>query len=382
MPNRTDPQIGSSSRRLLIILPSLCAEGTPVLTLQLCRYWQKKGVILRVVTLCSAPDDLASEFNELNIPVSIFEIGQGYGRYWRLLALTYQLCRENCPDAVLSMPLGWHAFMAWGARLSGVKLFCAHVGNLPPYWTGSAFKKFRWQIQLGRPVTSQLICCSNYVRQGVLKYFAVRESETTTIYNGCSVEQFSNLSKVRNHDSYSTVPIIGMVARLEVHKDQPTLIRAAKLLKEKGLVFIVQLIGEGSRRSEYESLIDQLGVNDCVHLLGMRRDIPQLLNRMSVFVFSAKPDEGLGVALLEAMTAEVPIVATDVGACQEVLEDGKCGVLVKPNEPVALANAIETALTNPDATKQRVKRAKERVLSDFSLENMAHGYAQCLGLLR
>ena len=81
-------------------------------------------------------------------------------------------------------------------------------------------------------------------------------------------------------------------------------------------------------------------VGDCVHLLGMRRDIPELLQQLDVFVFSAKPDEGLGVALLEAMASGVPIVATRVPACEEVLDNGQLGLLVEPGNEHAMAEAI------------------------------------------
>jgi glycosyltransferase involved in cell wall biosynthesis len=347
----------------------------------MCRWWQKHGIELFAVALKPSPKDLESEFDALNIPIHFLNLPtSGYGRYLQLARDIYHHCKQTQADALLSMPLGWHAFMAYGAKLAGVKRVAAHVGNYPPYWTGNAFRKFRLQIQLGRPVTDQLICCSNYIRQGVIEQFGVSESEAVAIYNGVPVETVTQRASAvaRNPEQPFT---IGMVARLEIHKDQPTLIRAARLLKDRGFHFQVELIGEGSRRSEYEDLIRKEKVEDCVSLLGMRRDIPELLGQMDLFVFSAKRDEGFGIALVEAMSAGVPTVATDVGACQEVLEDGQLGTLIPPQNPEAMAQEIENFIQNPELRTSKGKQAREKALNEFTINNMAYQYARCLELL-
>ncbi|HEY9865302.1 MAG TPA: glycosyltransferase, partial [Candidatus Obscuribacterales bacterium] len=233
------------SRKLLIVLSSLCAEGTPILTLDMCRWWMKEGIEPFILTLNDNPRDLEREFKCEQIPIvkSINLSGRGYNRYVDMIFEVYKISKEIRPDALLSMPLGWHTFMAYGARLAGVSTVCAHVGNYPPYWTGNAFDKFRLQIQLGRPFTHKLICCSHYVRQGVVQYFKLNKSETVTIYNACNVETFAQLNSPLSEPSSTKIIKIGMVARLEVHKDQPTLIRTAKLLKQKDINCQIQLIG-------------------------------------------------------------------------------------------------------------------------------------------
>ena len=369
-----------SPPKILIALTSLCAEGTPILVLEMCRWWQKWGIQPKIVTLKEQPTDLSQEFQHLGIDVQNITLPtKGYWRYGQLIKTFYQIAKQFKPDGFLSMPLGWHTFMAYGVRLAGVNKIAAHVGNYPPYWTKTAFEKFKLEIQLGRPVTNKLICCSNYVRDGVVEHFKVNNSEAIAVYNGCPIEEIASRAQAKQH-SKSEQLIIGMVARLEPHKDQPTLIRAACILKQRGINFVVQLIGEGSRRAEYEKLIATEGVADCVQLLGMRRDIPELLGQMDVFVFSAKPDEGLGIALIEAMAAEVAIIATDVGACQEVLEEGKLGYFVPAQDPEALADAIALVAQQPEVAKNKARLAKEKVLQEFSIEQMAKQYIDCLGV--
>jgi glycosyltransferase involved in cell wall biosynthesis len=363
--------------RVLIVLSSLVVEGCPQLALQLSQLWKNQGFAVELLCLSPEPEDLRPEFEALGIPIHTFLLGTSLARYPRLAWLSLQLCRRRRPQALLSFPLGWHSFIALGARLAGVKRVCAHVGNLPPVWTGPAFSKFKALVQLGRPLTDRLICCSDYIRDATIRDFGVSPKETITIYNACDLDRFA--SQVRT-ESRGVSHRIGMVARLELHKDQPTLIRAAALLRDQGVPCTVWLVGEGSHRLELEALITELHLTDRVKLLGMRRDIPELLGQLDLFVFAAKPDEGFGIALAEAMAARVPIVATDVGACREILDDGRCGLLVAPEDPGALADGIGAVLADHAAAARRAAAARERALRTFSVKAMAESYGRELKL--
>jgi glycosyltransferase involved in cell wall biosynthesis len=366
-----------SSHPLLIVLTSLVAEGCPQLTLQLTRHWRQQGVAVELLCLSDQPTDLRPEFEALSIPIHTVELGGGLARYPRLAWLSFRLCRRLRPTAVLSFPLGWHAFIAMGAQAAGVRRVCGHVGNLPPVWTGNAFCKFRLLVQLGRPFTQRLLCCSEYIRNATVRDFGVRTRETRAIHNACDLERFT---AVQRSGQVHQPPRLAMVARLEGHKDQPSLIKAVALLRDQGLVVELWLIGEGSRRLELEALSAELKLSGGVRLLGSRRDIPALLAEMDLFVFSARPDEGFGIALVEAMAAGVPIVASDVGACWEVLDGGRCGLLVEPGNPEALAAGIRQVLSDPAAAKQRAEAARQHALDRFSVAAMAEAYGEELGL--
>ena len=363
---------------ILIVLVSLVAEGCPQLALQLARYWQQQGFSIELLCLCDQPTDLQSEFEKLKISINFFRLGSGLPRYPRLAWLSYQMCRRLRPSAILSFPLGWHAFIAIGARLAGVPNVCAHVGNLPPVWTGNAFRKFKLLVQLGRPFTQRLLCCSEYIRLATVRDFGVSSHETRTIHNACDLERFSAGQYFSvQHDP----PRLAMVARLERHKDHNTLIRAVALLRDQSFDVELWLVGEGSCRSALEDLIDDLQLSDRVQLLGCRRNIPALLAQVDLFVFSARPDEGFGIALAEAMATGVPIVASDVGACREVLDAGRCGLLVEPGSVAAFAAGICQVLSEPMIAMKQSHAAKARAQNLFSIEKMALAYNQELGLL-
>lgn len=350
------------------------------MALVLCRHWLAWGIRPVLVILHATPTDLAPDFDALAVDRLTLDIPKkGFARYLVLTARVFAAARKYRATGLLSMPFGWHAFIALGARLAGVRDVVAHVGNYPDAGRGSAFAKFRLLVQLGRPFTDRLVCCSRYVQEGTMKHFSICERETAVVYNGVPAEDFA--VPARQSPASRDKPFtIGMVARLEKHKDQATLIRAAKVLKERGRNIHVEIVGDGSQRGMLEKMIAAEGLSDTVSLLGMRRDVPALIAKLDLFTFSTTPDEGFGIALVEAMIAGIPIVASDVGACREVLSGGKLGILVPPADAIALADAIDLVRGDPQTASLCAGRARAKALREYSGEAMARAYIDVLGL--
>lgn len=132
------------------------------------------------------------------------------------------------------------------------------------------------------------------------------------------IKKNKKLNKIKN---------VLMIARLDKIKDQETLIKAYSKLKNKCNLF---LVGDGQKRKRLEQLSIELDLDPKKIFLGSRLDIPKLLSLADIFAFSTTEDEGFGIVLIEAMAAGLPIIATDVSACREVLDDGNAGILVPP----------------------------------------------------
>jgi glycosyltransferase involved in cell wall biosynthesis len=109
-------------------------------------------------------------------------------------------------------------------------------------------------------------------------------------------------------------------------------------------------VGRGALKPELERRIGALGLQERVHLLGLRSDIPKTLNAADVFVLSSNY-EGNPLAVLEAMAAGKPMICTAVGGVPELVEDGKCGLLVSPRDARALSKAMRYMLESPEARK-------------------------------
>jgi glycosyltransferase involved in cell wall biosynthesis len=119
-----------------------------------------------------------------------------------------------------------------------------------------------------------------------------------------------------------------------------------------------------------QSLIDRLGLNEHVQIVGVQNDIPSFLNILDVFAFASQ-SEGFGQVLIEAMAAAKPVVASRIAPLTEIVEDGETGLLAAPNDPKAFADGIAWLLDHPAEAQQMGRKGKERVQQNFSAERMA-----------
>jgi glycosyltransferase involved in cell wall biosynthesis len=125
-------------------------------------------------------------------------------------------------------------------------------------------------------------------------------------------------------------------------------------------------------KSELERQIGAWGLRERVHLLGLRSDVPELLNAADVFVLSSDY-EGNPLAVMEAMAAGKPVVSTAVGGVPELVEDG-CGLLVPPLDAQALSKAMSHMLENPSARKSMGEKSARRAVERFDLKVMTEAY--------
>lgn len=142
--------------------------------------------------------------------------------------------------------------------------------------------------------------------------------------------------------------VLGTVGSLTLKKDPTNLLTAmAMLLPDRPSLRLV-MVGAGPLEPALRREIERRRLGANVRLLGSRDDVPELLPAFDVFVLSSRY-EGLPLALVEAMAAELPSVATSVGGVPELVEDGLSGLLVAPRDPAALAAAVEKLLSDPQA---------------------------------
>jgi glycosyltransferase involved in cell wall biosynthesis len=167
--------------------------------------------------------------------------------------------------------------------------------------------------------------------------------------------------------------VIGTVGSLTREKGHMYLLRAAPKVIESFPEVLFLLIGDGRERVKLEKMVCELGISDKVIFAGMRKDIPEILSILEIFVLPSL-NEGLPIALLEAQAAQIPTVATYVGAIPNVVEDGVTGILIPPRDHEAIAKAIIHVLSNKNTALEMAERGFERVRDNFSAERMASKY--------
>jgi len=161
-------------------------------------------------------------------------------------------------------------------------------------------------------------------------------------------------------------PVIGSVAMFRGSKGHDHLLEAFQLLRAEIPGARLLLVGDGIRRQWVESLARERGLRDAVVFAGFRDDVPALLAAMDCFALASTRTEGVPQSLLQAFAAGTPVVATRIGGIPEVVEDGRTGLLVPPEDPRALAAALAAVLRDGAAARQRAARARRLVEERFS----------------
>jgi glycosyltransferase involved in cell wall biosynthesis len=164
-------------------------------------------------------------------------------------------------------------------------------------------------------------------------------------------------------------PLVGMVGRLVPIKDAPTFLRAARLVRDERRGARFALVGDGEERPALESLCRELGLAGAVTFFGWRRDLAAVYGDLDVVV-NASRNEGTPVALIEALAAARPVVATRVGGTPDLLGEGARGQLVPPGAPEALARAVLETLDQSEAARRRALAGREHVLSRHSSDRL------------
>lgn len=164
--------------------------------------------------------------------------------------------------------------------------------------------------------------------------------------------------------------IVGSLGRLEAQKGYDVLVRALPALPGVAAV----LVGDGSERVALERLAGELGVSDRLRITGWLEEGRAELAAFDVFVLPSRY-EGLPLAVLEAMLAGVPVVASDVGSVRDAIRDGHTGLLVPPGDATRLAGAIRRAL-EPELGKRLGAAARAQALDRFTVERMVRAYEE------
>jgi glycosyltransferase involved in cell wall biosynthesis len=161
-------------------------------------------------------------------------------------------------------------------------------------------------------------------------------------------------------------PVIGSVAMFRGSKGHAPLLDAFATVHAKHPSARLLLVGDGIRRAWVEGLAKERGLADAVFFTGFRSDVPDLLRAMDCFVLASTRTEGVPQSLLQAFAAGIPAVGSAIGGIPEVIADGETGTLVKPDDPAALAAAIEAVIGNPAAAAVRARAARKLVEERFS----------------
>lgn len=234
---------------------------------------------------------------------------------------------------------------------------------------------YLWAEKISAPFKDIIVVNSEFdARLGIKHHIATRE-KIITIYNGLDFEKIKFLPRetarqllLRTKASVSA-PLIGTIANLYKNKGLEYLIEAMSKIKGQISNVMLLIIGEGPEREKLEKLIEKYELENTVHLAGSIPDAFQFLKAFDLFVLPSVK-EGQPWAVLEAMAAARPIVATNIAGIAEMIENEKTGLLVEPTDPAYLAEAIEKMMTHPSLAHECAQNALEIVKDKFDVAEM------------
>jgi glycosyltransferase involved in cell wall biosynthesis len=195
----------------------------------------------------------------------------------------------------------------------------------------------------------KIICVSKQVQVALIEWLPNLQRKSVVISNGVLVSDLSNRSPIKKYD----VLFVGRLTKAKKEKYRKE-IRAA-------------IVGKGYLEEELKELVKELGIGEEVEFLGIRSDIERLMKSTKLFVLTSRW-EGLPLTILEAMSSGAGIIATKVGGVPEVIQNGKEGILISPEDPTALARAIAELLKDRELRVKMGINAYKKVKEKYSIE--------------
>jgi glycosyltransferase involved in cell wall biosynthesis len=367
--------------RVLYVIWSLKMGGAERVVFDLARRLDRQ-LFEPMVCCLNFKGDLAPDLEAAGVPVFVMDKRPGLDP--ALVPRLARLMRRQHVDVVHAHLWTSSFWGRLGALVARVPAVVVTEHNLD-HW------RRPWHLLADRLLartTDEFLFVSREVEGFYRERLALAPERGQVVHNGVErppLEDLPDPQTARARLGIPSGPVVGVVGRLEARKGHVFFLEAMARLKEtrpgaRGLI-----VGDGVERSTLESRCRQLGLGDTVRIVGFWPDLSEALAALDVFVLPSLM-EGHPLAILEAMAAGLPVVATDVGGTAEAVDDGRSGLLVPAGDGAALADAIATLLDDPEGAARMGREARRALEERFSLDVTVRRnedvYLRCMGLER
>ena len=260
------------------------------------------------------------------------------------------------------------------ARLAGARMVVNRVdlGHERP-----GFGPLRRRVEKLVSARADVVCANaEAVARLCISQEGCSPERVVVVRNGIDLRRFDELAaRAAEGPVPEGGPIVAVVANLWPVKDHRTLIEAAALVQRHIPDVRFALVGDGPERDHLQRRIGELGLRDAVHLLGTRYDVPAILARSSAFCLPSRA-EGLSNAIMEAMAAALPVVATDAGGNAELVRHGSTGFVVAIGDAASMAARLVDVLSDPRLAREMGRRGRAVADRALSLERKRAAYRE------
>lgn len=378
----------TKNRYILFLQSSSEGYGSGKIVLQVMRFYQHQGFSPVVVLTNYGP--IRNELRQLNIPCYIQNLGILRRKYANPLGLLNRLAKNiKAYNFLGQLHKKFHFELVYSNTLAVVVgAYWAKENRLPHIWhiheilPGPRFL-VKWLSGLLDGTTPKPIAVSQAVAdhwQPLLK-----QAKIQVIHNGIPYESFLMAKPILKRElalSEGKI-LIGMIGRINPGKGQLFFLQLAGLLSKSHPECHFVLVGDPY--PGYEPILEEMKrqiryqkLTGRVSILRFRKDIPEVMASLDIFVLPSVLPDSLPTVLLEAMAAGKPVIATRSGGASEMVFEGKTGFLIPINDQIAGVAALAELISNPDLRKQMGDLGRTRVLEVFSLENFENNISNHL----
>lgn len=349
--------------KVLQVITSLRTGGAEKLILDSVPIYQKKGIITDVLIL-SDEDTVFRNKLEKCTQGKIFVLTKGsvYNPLLIFKIIPY-IKHYDIIHAHLFPTLYWVVLAKWISFSKSKIVYTEHSTHNKRRES----KIFQYIDQFIYSKLDYIGCISEATKINLKKHLKFKKDDITVVLNGIELSNFINTKKTKFSLFDKNSFVLIQVSSFREQKDQPTLINALVNLPSN---IKLLLVGEGKLRKDNEALVQKLGLQDRVIFLGNRNDIPDLMRYADVCILSSHY-EGFGLAVLEGMAANKPVIASDVSGVKEIVEN--FGLLFDKGNAEDLANKI-MSLYKDENYYQKIQKACFLRANDFDIEKMVDTY--------
>ena len=316
---------------ILHVLDGLHAAGIEKQAYEIINHFPKKNNKNYLFNTSPEIKDLSKDFNKLLLKKKLKKIYELKIKSSLFLVFSiFRFCRKNKINSLIIYPCNKKMlFVILGAKLARANNIFISVQNVINTDKRSEIIKIKIIFKLFKFLDTFFVPASNSILNSLIK-FKINNNKISLIHNSCDINQIRKISSLSRSANKSKSKNIIMVARLDKIKDQETLLKAFAKLSYPN--WELKIVGQGTKLNYLRDLSSSLALNPDKIFVGQSMNIPKLLGEAEIFAFSTTESEGFGIVLIEAMAANLPIIASDVSACREVLLEGKAGLLVSPRD--------------------------------------------------
>ena len=355
--------------RVMFLLTSMPIGGAETLLVNLVRRMDRERV--EPLVGCLKQKGVLGEVLENEIPVFENLIRHKYD--FAVAGRLKKLFLEQRIDALVTIGAGDKMFWGrLGARRAKVSVIL------------SALHSTGWPDGVGRlnrlltGITDGFIAVAKQHAEYQINEEKFPESKVFLIPNGIDTDRFVFDSALRAQWRTQVgispeAPVVGIVAALRSEKNHDLFLESARRVSETMPEARFVIAGDGPERPRLEKLANELGIESSVHFLGSTQDIQGVLSMVDLFALSSH-NEASPVSIMEALSCERPVVATDVGSIDESVLEGKTGFLVPAGDAEQMSDRWLRLLGDNELRDRLGKQGREHIVANSSLDSMTEGY--------